>query len=56
MLENEKIRDTGNTLLRSAPLLFLAARLTFTLVFGELNSKTLLRVGNPFQRGQRNVK
>ena len=27
--------------------LFLAAQLAFTLVFGELNSKTLLRVGNP---------
>ena len=36
--------------------LFLAARLAFALVFGELNSKTLLRVGNPFQGGQRNVK
>ena len=36
--------------------LFLAARLAFTLVFGELNSKTLLRVGSPFQGGQRNVK
>jgi hypothetical protein len=36
--------------------LSLAARLAFTPVFGELNSKTLLRVGDPFQGGQRNVK
>jgi hypothetical protein len=36
--------------------LFLAARLAFTLVLCELQSETLLRIGNPLQGGQRNVK
>ena len=34
----------------------LAARIVFTLVFCELQSETLLRVGDPSQGGHRNVK